>query len=149
MARLAEAQGTATSDADGDEEDISEEATEPEAVDPEEIAALEKAVAQRRKERTAASKRRSALDTKFLPELKAAAEMAKAGDGGQRVVLEVLGEGLSTRLDAMSAEGRRELVAVFRRWAEKYAVSLTELEADSDGATEDFAAWLKGLGYAR
>jgi type I restriction enzyme M protein len=150
VARLAEAQGTAASDADGDEEETPEgEATDPEAVDPEEIAALEKAVAQRRKERTAASKRRSALDAKFLPELKAAADKAKAGDGGQRVVLEVLGEGLSTRLDAMSAAGRRELVAVFRRWAEKYAVSLTELEADSDGAAEEFGAWLKGLGYER
>ncbi|MFD5450680.1 N-6 DNA methylase [Streptomyces sp. NPDC003470] len=150
VARLAEVQGPATSDADGDEEEASEgKVPEPEAVDPEEIAALEKAVTQRRKERTAASKRRSALDTKFLPELKAAAEMAKAEDGGQRVVLEVLGEGLSTRLDAMSAAGRRELVTVFRRWAEKYAVSLAELEADSEGAAEEFGAWLKELGYAR
>ncbi|MFJ8468555.1 type I restriction-modification system subunit M [Streptomyces swartbergensis] len=150
VARLTEAQGAAASDAEDDEEEASEaEEPAPEPVGPEEIAVLEKAVAQRRKERMAASKRRSALDVKFLPELKAAAEMAKADDGGQRVVLEVLGQGLSTRLDAMSAAGRRELVAVFRRWAEKYAVSLTELEADSDGAAEEFGAWLKELGYAR
>ncbi|MFF9488569.1 N-6 DNA methylase [Streptomyces sp. NPDC014676] len=151
VARLAEAQGTATSDTDSDEEEETSEpeGAESEAVDPEEIAALEKTVTQRRKERTAASKRRSALDTKFLPELKAAAEMAKAEDGGQRVVLEVLGEGLSTRLDAMSAAGRRELVAAFRRWAEKYAVSLAELEADSEGAAEEFGAWLEELGYGQ
>src|SRR5690606_19629541 len=150
VARLAEVQGTATSGADGEEEETSEaEVTEAEAVAPEEIAVLEEAVTQRRKERTAASKRRSALDAKFLPELKAAAEMAKAEDGGQRIVLEVLGEGLSTRLDAMCAAGRRELVASFRRWAEKYAVSLTELEADSDRAAEEFGAWLRELGYGR
>src|SRR5690606_5765131 len=152
VARLAEARGPA--EADGDEEDEAAEAeggeaTTSEPVDPAEIDALEKAVAQRRKERTAASKRRSALDAKFLPELKAAAEMAKAEDGGQRVVLEVLGEGLSTRLDAAAAAGRRELVASFRRWAEKYAVSLTELEADSDRAAEEFGAWLRELGYGR
>lgn len=149
VARLADAQGPATSDADDEEETSEAEVTESEALAPEEIAALEKAVTQRRKERTAASKRRSALDTKFLGELKAAAEMAKAEDGGQRVVLEVLGEGLSTRLDAMSAAGRRGLVAVFRRWAEKYAVSLAELETDSEGAAEEFGAWLKELGYGR
>ncbi|MGW3552175.1 N-6 DNA methylase [Streptomyces griseoincarnatus] len=151
VARLAEAQEPA--EADGEEDETAEgedgEATASEPVARAEIDALEKAVAQRRKERTAASKRRSALDAKFLPELKAAAEMAKAEDGGQRVVLRVLGEGLSTRLDAMAAEGRRGLVASFRRWAEKYAVSLAELEADSEGAAEEFGAWLKELGYAR
>ncbi|MEU7383065.1 class I SAM-dependent DNA methyltransferase [Streptomyces sp. NPDC042207] len=151
VARLAEAQGPVEADGDEDEaaEDGDGEATASEPVDPAEIDALEKAVTQRRKERTAATKRRSALDAKFLPELKAAAEMAKAEDGGQRVVLEVLGEGLSTRLDAAAAAGRRELVASLRRWAEKYAVSLTELEADSDGAAEEFGAWLKELGYGR
>ncbi|MEU9452583.1 class I SAM-dependent DNA methyltransferase [Streptomyces sp. NPDC048277] len=151
VAQLAEAQGSTEVTEEDDEapEPEDDDTATPEPVDPEQLAALEKAVAQRRKERTAASKHRSALDAKFLPELKAAAEMTKADDDGQGVVLKVLGEGLTTRLDAMAAAGRRELVAAFRRWTEKYAVSLAELEAESGGAAEEFGAWVEELGYGR
>ncbi|MGW8066448.1 N-6 DNA methylase [Streptomyces ziwulingensis] len=154
VAELAEAQSPAQApDADdgesSDPEDIDEDTPTPEPVDPEKLAALETAVTGRRKERTAASKHRSALDAKFLGELKAAAEMAKAQDDGQRVVLRVLGEGLAARLDTTAAAGRRELVAAFRCWTEKYAVSLAELEAESDGAAEEFEAWIEELGYGQ
>ncbi|MFI1955556.1 N-6 DNA methylase [Streptomyces xinghaiensis] len=120
------------------------------AADPERIARLEATVTQRRKERAAASKRRSALDARFLLDLRAARDLKKAEDGGAReVVLSVLDGELGARLDAAVAEGRRELVAVFRRWAEKYAVSLEELEAESAEAAEEFGKWLRELGYAR
>ncbi|MDH6700309.1 class I SAM-dependent DNA methyltransferase [Streptomyces sp. MAA16] len=146
VALLAEAQGPADlSDADEPEEDAGER----EPVDPEHLAALETAVTRCRKERTAASKERSALDAKFLGELQAAADRAKADDDGQRVVLTVLSEGLIARLDAASAAGRRELVAVYRRWAEKYAVSLAELESESGLAAEEFGTWVEELGYGR
>ncbi|MEU8778962.1 class I SAM-dependent DNA methyltransferase [Streptomyces sp. NPDC048606] len=132
---------------DTDEVDDSEERT---PATPEELARLEEAVTRRRKERTAASKRRSALDARFLPDLKAAAELAKAEDGGaQRVVLTVLDGALSSRLDAAVGAGRRELVASFQRWAEKYAVSLEDLETEGAGAAGEFTDWLKELGYAR
>ncbi|MGW0751415.1 N-6 DNA methylase [Streptomyces sp. NPDC002587] len=136
-----------TPDPDGDAEEDAEERT---PVAPEELARLEALVTRRRKDRTAASKKRSALDACFLPDLKAAAELAKAEDGGaQRVVLSVLDEALSTRLNAAVAAGRRELVASVQRWAEKYAVSLEDLEAESAGAAGEFGTWLKELGYAR
>ncbi|WP_421107804.1 N-6 DNA methylase [Streptomyces sp. NEAU-S77] len=159
VAELAEAQGPSsasgsTSDADvegsGDGDGDEDESPEREPVDPLEILRLDHMVTRRRKERTAASKRRSALDTRFLPELREACTKKKAEEGGaQSVVLEVLDGDLSSRLDAAVAAGRRELVAVFRRWAEKYSVSLEELDADSAGAADEFGKWLKELGYAR
>ncbi|MEI5135868.1 class I SAM-dependent DNA methyltransferase [Streptomyces libani] len=146
MEELAAAQPAAPGGG-GDSEDDSEERSP--AV-PEELARLEAIVTRRRKERTAASKKRSAVDARFLPELHAAAELAKASErGAQEVVLSVLDEALSTRLHTAVATGRGELVASVQRWAEKYAVSLEDLEAESTGAAGELADWLKELGYAR
>lgn len=135
----------------GDEEDSDEvvrDAGEP--ADPAEVERLEKKVARLRKERAAASKRRSALDGRLLKDLEAAADVAKAEEGGaRRVVLEVFGLGLSARLDAAVASGRRDLVATMRNWASKYAVSLEDLEGESEAAAGELGRWLKELGYAR
>lgn len=66
-----------------------------------------------------------------------AAELALADEERtQEVVLAVLDGDLSGRLDAAVAVGRRALVSAFRRWAEKYAVSLAELEGEA-GVAED------------
>ncbi|MEU1826152.1 N-6 DNA methylase [Streptomyces abikoensis] len=148
---LAEAQGSGAGDDDADGDEGEDESVEQAPVDPAELARREKAVAARKKERAAATKKRKALDERFLKDLRAAADdVTKAGDGGaERVVLTVLDGDLSGRLDAAVASGRRELVAVFRRWAEKYAVPLEELEKESAGAAEDFGKWLEGLGYGR
>ncbi|GAA4685889.1 N-6 DNA methylase [Streptomyces chumphonensis] len=149
VAELAEATPPAKSEADDEAHTEAEPQPERAPVDPREILRLEKAVAQCRKERTAASKQRSALEDRFLKDLQAASEVAKAQDSGQRVVLDVLGEALSSRMDAAVATGRRELVATYRRWAEKYEVSLQALEAEGADAADDFTKWLKELGYAR
>nr|WSU76499.1 type I restriction-modification system subunit M [Streptomyces anulatus] len=146
-APVADAEDDADTDAD-EPSDGDTEATAP--VSQEEIARLEKVLAARKRELAAAKKKRKALDDRFLKDLRAAAEVAVATSGdAERVVLEVLDGDLSRRLGASVASGRRELVAAFRRWAEKYAVSLEELEAESDGAAGELAGWLKELGYAR
>jgi type I restriction enzyme M protein len=120
------------------------------AVSSEEITRLEKTLATRKRELAAARKKRKALDDRLLKDLRAAAKGAKSAEGGvERVVLEVLDADLTRRLDASVAAGRRELVAAFRRWAEKYEVSLTALEAESEGAAGELTGWLKELGYAR
>ncbi|MFD3312144.1 N-6 DNA methylase [Streptomyces sp. NPDC058694] len=129
-----------------------EAAGEPaEPVDPEEIKRLEKNVARLRKERTAASRHRSAMDDHFLPYLRSAAKRAKEDEpgGARRVVLRVFDVGLADRLDASIATGRRELAAAVRGWADKYAVSLEELEGESSAAAGELGDWLKELGYAR
>ncbi|MEL3946827.1 type I restriction-modification system subunit M [Streptomyces sp. LNU-CPARS28] len=137
------------SDGDGEDEGSPpEEAVDP--VTPEELARLEAELAACRKARTAATKKRKALDDRFLPDLMAAAELVLADEERtQEVVLAVLDEDLSGRLDAAVAVGRRELVAVFRRWVEKYAVSLSELEGASEGAQGELRRWLEELGYGR
>ncbi|MFE0046476.1 type I restriction-modification system subunit M [Streptomyces albireticuli] len=144
---LATAQGAVDgADADGDEDEPGEVTPAP----PEKLAELSDKVADRKKKRAAAAKKRKALDERFLKDLQAAADVQKAEEGGaERVVLEVLDGDLSARLDAAVASGRRELVAVFRRWAEKYAVSLDELEKGSAGAAGEFGEWLGELGYGR
>ncbi|MFE9682376.1 N-6 DNA methylase [Streptomyces sp. NPDC006285] len=136
---------------DGEEESASPEAEEAaEPVSPEELAVLERELVLCRKVRTAATKKRKALDDRFLTDLTAASKVVLAdGERTQEIVLDVLNEDLSGRLDAAVAVGRRELVATFRRWAEKYAVSLSELEEASDSAQGELTGWLERLGYGR
>ena len=134
----------------GDDEDTdTDKAAEAKAADPQEIARLEAIAEQKKKARAASSKKRRDLDKRFLKDLKAAAEMTAVSGGAERVVLAVLGRDLGERLDAAIASGRRGLIAAFRTWTDKYAVSLAELEADSDSAAGELTKWLKELGYAR
>jgi type I restriction enzyme M protein len=117
---------------------------------PEELAALEEALTAAKKALTAARKKRRALDDRFLSELKKAADCKLSEPGGpEGVVLAVLRRDLSDRLNAALAAGRREIVASFRRWAEKYEVSLTDLEDASGDAAQGLAEWLGALGYGR
>ncbi|MEU7782622.1 class I SAM-dependent DNA methyltransferase [Amycolatopsis sp. NPDC049159] len=134
---------------DGEDDGSSmEEIAEP--VSPEKLARLEGELTSCRKTRTAATKKRKALDDHFLPELMAAMEQVLSDDHRTReVVLAVVDEDLTRRLGAAVAVGRRELTAVFRRWGEKYSVSLSELEEASKVAQGALENWLKELGYAR
>ncbi|MCX4964961.1 type I restriction-modification system subunit M [Streptomyces sp. NBC_00654] len=148
---LAEAEGPEA--ADGDAEAAAEGAEPEEDAAPvasaEEITVLASDVAAGKKALAAARKKRKGLDEVFLPQLRAARDVVKdAEEGGpERVVLEVLDADLSGRLDSATAARRRELVAAFRNWVEKYAVSLTDLEAESDGAADELGKWLEELGY--
>ena len=134
---------------DGEEDDpTAEGAAEP--VSPEELARSEAELAACRKTRAAAAKKRKALDDRFLMDLMAEADLVRADEQRtQEVVLAVLDEDLTGRLDAAVAVGRRELVAVIRRWAEKYAVSLSELEGASEAAQVELKDWLEELSYGR
>jgi type I restriction enzyme M protein len=144
---LAEAEGPEAGD---DEEADASESEETEPVSPERIAELKKAMAAAKKVLTAAKQKRKALDARFLKDLRAALDLKLVEEGGpEAVVLEVLDKDLSGRLDTAVAAGRRELIGAFRRWAEKYAVSLEVLESESDEAATGLENWLKELGYAR
>ncbi|MFB7953016.1 N-6 DNA methylase [Streptomyces sp. NPDC056045] len=151
LEKLAEAKGPEPEDGDGDSEGGESEELEEDApvASPEEIAALTSAAAACKKALAAAKKKRKALDEVFLRDLRAARDMVRDAEAGgpERVVLEVLDGDLSGRLDSAMAARRRELVAAFRNWAEKYTVSLTDLEAESDEAAGELGTWLKELGY--
>ncbi|AVV40371.1 class I SAM-dependent DNA methyltransferase [Streptomyces sp. ID05-04B] len=135
---------------DTDEESDAASGEPAEPVDPAELVALDRALTAAKKALTAARKKRKALDDSFLPELKQAAKWKLSEPGGpEEVVLAVLRRDLSDRLNVALATGRREIVASFRRWAEKYEVSLTDLESESGDAAKGLAEWLGVLGYGR
>lgn len=154
---LAEAKGPEP--ADGDEDAAAEDAEGADGVEPEEeaasvasaeeIAVLAGDVAVGKRALAAARKKRKGLDDVFLGQLRAARGVVKNAEKGgpERVVLEVLDADLSGRLESAASGRRRELVAAFRRWAEKYAVSLADLEAESGGAAGELEKWLGELGY--
>jgi type I restriction enzyme M protein len=138
----------ASSDDSEDHDSADEETTEP--VSPEELARLEAELASSRKIRAAATKKRKTLDDRFLKDLMAARDLVLASEQRtEEIILAVLDEDLTTRLDATVAVGRRELVAAFRRWTEKYAVSLSELEEAGEATQGELQGWLKELGYER
>ncbi len=132
----------------GDEEEGDEERPR-DPVPPEELAKLEREVARTKKERAAATKKRRDLNARFLKDLRAATEVAFASGDTERIVLELLNRDLAARRDTAVAAVRRELVETFRRWVDKYGVSLAELEEESKAAAEDLEKWLERLGYAR
>jgi type I restriction enzyme M protein len=114
---------------------------------PEEIQAQTEEVDRLKKARAKASKRRNDVEKRFFTELEAAAAMVVAAGDSEQHVLAVLRDNLSERLAQAVAAGRRELVACFLRWADKYEVSLSDLDIQADEAERDLQAWLKGLGY--
>lgn len=152
---LAEAKGPEPVDGDVEADEGADDAEPEEDAAPvasaAEIAVLSGDVAAGKKALAAARKKRKGLDEVFLPQLRAARDVVRDAEKGgpERVVLEVLDTDLSGRLDSAAAGRRRELVAAFRGWAEKYAVSLTDLETESDAAADELGTWLKELGYAR
>lgn len=98
----------------------------------------------RKREHLATARQLRELDQRFLPALRAAAERAVAQGTVDKVVLDVLGQDLTDRLDAAVAAGRAELIATFRTWAEKYAVSLADTKHESEEADRDLDALLAG-----
>ncbi|WP_282794379.1 N-6 DNA methylase [Streptomyces sp. CC224B] len=137
---------------DAEDASSSEDAEEPaaEPVSLEELVRLDKQVTLRKKQRTAATKARKALEDAFVPRLLKAAEAALEDETRTReVVLTILDESLRARLESAVAVGRRELVGAFRRWAEKYGVSLEELEGESGRAQGELKGLLGELGYAK
>nr|WP_062337396.1 class I SAM-dependent DNA methyltransferase [Herbidospora sakaeratensis] len=100
------------------------------------------------KSRTAAARKKvSALEGHCLPRLRMA--VGALDETARRdLVLEVLRLQLSTRLISRTNSARRLLEVAFRGWADKYAVTLHELEAQREAAAARLNGYLKELGYA-
>ncbi|MEU8108396.1 class I SAM-dependent DNA methyltransferase [Nonomuraea muscovyensis] len=100
------------------------------------------------KSRTAdARKKVGALEDHFLPRLRMAAGALDAS-GRRALVLDVLRLQVSSRLDSRTAAARRLFENAFRMWADKYAVTLRDLEAQREAAAARLGTYLKELGYA-
>jgi type I restriction enzyme M protein len=122
-----------------------DEGDEPEQ-DPEEIlstADLRKLRAELKTAKAGVKELRAA----FVDELKKAAAGLSLEEA-QRTVLSFLDSDLRARMDRFVTAGRQEMVAAYRNWGSKYAVTLSSLEQQRDAAAERLAGSLKELGYA-
>ncbi|WP_267593087.1 type I restriction-modification system subunit M [Carbonactinospora thermoautotrophica] len=118
-----------------------EDADEPEeTVSPAELKKLKAELA-------AAKRRVRELEAAFVERLSAAAARLDA-TMEEDLVLRIFKADLQARLDREIAAGRRALVDRFRTWADKYAVTLRDLEAERDAAAARLEGFLKELGYA-
>ncbi|WP_433015880.1 N-6 DNA methylase [Kribbella sp. CA-294648] len=100
------------------------------------------------KDRAAAARKRlAALEGLFLPRLRVA--VAALDDRSrQDLVLDVLYSQLASRLQLRTSAGRRLCETAFHTWADKYAVTLRDLEAQREAATARLTDYFKDLGYA-
>ncbi|MFI7537483.1 N-6 DNA methylase [Streptosporangium sp. NPDC049376] len=66
----------------------------------------------------------------------------------RRVVLDLLRDDLTAKLEGHVVRRRRELAEACRVWEDKYAVSLREIEAERERSAAVLDGFLKELGYA-
>jgi type I restriction enzyme M protein len=97
--------------------------------------------------RAAAQRKRSKLEKQFLATLNMAISMLTP-DEERELVLRVLDEDLATRLEARVASARQAMVARFTTWADKYAVSLDDLESARQTSSTSLTRYLQELDYA-
>jgi type I restriction enzyme M protein len=86
------------------------------------------------------------LEAEFLDRLRHA--VSKLDPETEEVlVIRILKSDLQDRLGAEVASGRSALISRYRTWADKYAVTLRDLEGQRDTAAARFITYLKELGY--
>ncbi|WP_326672477.1 type I restriction-modification system subunit M [Streptomyces sp. NBC_01257] len=124
----------------GTDEDDEEEVDLSNVLSPKELRAL-------RKQQTNAKKTLSELKAAFVAELKHAAAQLTDSQA-QEVVLGFLKADLRARMDRFVAADRRALVATFRNWGGKYAVTLDDLEREREASAKRLRGYLEELGYA-
>ncbi|RFU41381.1 SAM-dependent DNA methyltransferase [Actinomadura logoneensis] len=114
---------------------------EAEEIDPAELKRLKARLA-------AAKKRVKTLENTFVHELAIGVQKIHDAETEPDLVMRILKANLATGLDARMATGRRALTDRYRTWADKYAVTLRELESERAAAAARVDAMLKELGYA-
>jgi type I restriction enzyme M protein len=97
--------------------------------------------------RSSAQKKLAALAKRFLATLNMAVASLPPNEE-RELVLKILEEDLASRLDARIASARQAMINRFCTWADKYAVSLDQLESDRNAAATRLAAYIEELGYA-
>jgi type I restriction enzyme M protein len=98
-------------------------------------------------ELTAAKRRVRTLEAEFVDRLAMSASRLNA-DTETDLVLRIFKADLQARLEDRVAAGRRALIDACRAWAAKYAVTLRDLEAQSNAAADRLHTYLERLGYA-
>jgi type I restriction enzyme M protein len=86
------------------------------------------------------------LEAEFIERLRQAVGRLQA-ESEEALVLRILRSDLLERLDAKVAAGRRALIDRYLIWADKYAVTLPDLETERADASACVHTYLKNLGY--
>jgi type I restriction enzyme M protein len=98
-------------------------------------------------ELTAAKREVRMLEAAFVERLGYAVQRKLDEGVADDLVLRILKADLRSRLDARTTASRRIVIDYFRGWADKYAVTLSDLEAQRDAAAVRLNSYLKDLGY--
>jgi len=99
-----------------------------------------------KKELTEVKKKLKAKKESFTAHINAAVDglsLEKAAE----LLLTILHDDMKAIVERYIAAQRKQIVAAFESWWDKYKVTLTEVEGKRDAATKTLQAYLKGLGY--
>lgn len=129
----------ATAVPDGDGEDDAEANPDADAPSPAEIARM-------KKELTAAKRQAKAAEQTFVDTL-TAARAALSPDAERDLVLTIVRANLGDQLAGDVTAHRRQVVAAFEIWWDKYAVTLRTIEAERESASVKLDGFLQELGY--
>jgi type I restriction enzyme M protein len=99
-------------------------------------------------ELTAAKREVRVLEAAFVERLGHAVQRKLDEGVADDFVLRILKDDLRSRLDARITGGCRVVINSFRTWADKYAITMRELESGRDAAVARLDSYLKELGYA-
>jgi type I restriction enzyme M protein len=95
----------------------------------------------------AAKRRVRALEAEFVDRLAICASRLDA-EADTDLVLRIFKADLRGRLNDRVTASRRTLIDRFRTWADKYAVTLRDLDSQRESAATHLEAYLQELGYA-
>jgi len=130
-------------DADGDDGEVAEaaedDANEESAVDEAQLKAW-------KKELTAVKKRLKSKSENFKQHISAAVE-GLTPEAAAELLLTILHSDMQAIVECYVAAQRKQIVATFENWWDKYRVTLTEIEARRDDAAKALQGFLKGLRY--
>jgi type I restriction enzyme M protein len=121
------------------EEDADEEAGEESAVDEAQLKAW-------KKDLTAIKKQLKAKHDSFKQHIGTAVE-GLTPDAAAELLLTILHKDMQTIVERYIAAQRKQIVAAFENWWDKYRVTLTDIEEKRDKAAKALQGFLKGLRY--
>jgi type I restriction enzyme M protein len=125
-----EGEATEAAEADGDEEN---------AVDEAQLKAW-------KKELTTVKKQLKAKKESFTAHINAAVD-GLSPEQSAELLLTILHNDMLAIVERYIAAQRKDIVAAFENWWDKYRVTLTEIEGRRDRAAQALQGFLKGLGY--
>jgi type I restriction enzyme M protein len=99
-----------------------------------------------KKELAAVKKQLKAKHDSFKQHIDAAVD-GLTPEASAELLLTILHNDMNAIVERYMAAQRKEIVATFENWWDKYRVTLTEIESKRDNAAKALQGFLKGLGY--